>query len=119
MLFVGLAIGAIPNIDEWMFDSTAPLRFLTDFLLVVGYVGIYLPLIMLGVNLYDFRHIEPPFSTQYLASIIICKLIVVSGIVLVYFVVLDSYTDIGDNIPLAYTAYLAAIAPSAQLLLAF
>jgi hypothetical protein len=73
---MGAVIGCVPDIDEYVFNKTAPLKFLVDALILIGYVGIIFPLFFLGGNLYYFRNLKLPFSKRYLISIIIVKTLI-------------------------------------------
>jgi hypothetical protein len=117
-LAVGLIMGAIPGIEPMLFAPDAPLRSFFDALLQFGYVGVKMPLIFLGANLFFYRNLKLPFSRRYIISIMACKLVIAPIFLLIYFAVLKEFTNIGENMPLAYVAFLAAAGPSAQLLTA-
>jgi hypothetical protein len=49
---IGIIIGSIPAIDEILYDKTAPLRIVNDFLSIFGYTAIYFPPVIIGANLF-------------------------------------------------------------------
>jgi hypothetical protein len=74
---------------------------------------------LLGGNLCYMLKSPPLLPPRIITSVVVAKLVVVPMIGLIYFYFMFKYTDLGNNIPLAYVAFLVHVVPSATYLLIF
>lgn len=74
---LGVVLGVLPGVQEALFNDDAPLRFLINGLLSIGYLGIILSQQVLGCNIYNQFIQFQPINPKLLLGVILSRLVIV------------------------------------------